>query len=140
MLTRRKALQLFGVTAGAVLVNKAEGSAIKANTMPPGAYSFCLNMATIRGHKLGFMKELETATAAGFHSVEIWIDSLQDYLNNGGSVKSAKNKLDDLGLKIADCISFHEWIVDDEVTRQKAIEQMKRDMDMLARLGCKRIN
>ena len=102
-------------------------------------FTFCLNMATIRGHKLGFIKELETAAAAGFHSVEIWIDSLQDYLNNGGSVKDAKKKLDELGLKVEDCISFHEWIVDDEATRAKAIEQIKRDMDMLSQLGCKRI-
>jgi sugar phosphate isomerase/epimerase len=139
MLTRRKALQLFGLTAGAAFVNRAEGTTKKANIVPPDAYTFCLNMATIRGHKLGFIKELETAAAAGFHSVEIWIDSLQDYLNNGGSVKDAKKKLDELGLKVEDCISFHEWIVDDEATRAKAIEQIKRDMDMLSQLGCKRI-
>ena len=59
------------------------------------------------------MKELKTAAAAGFHSVEIWIDSIQQYLQTGGTVKDVKMRLDDLGLKVEDCISFNKWIVDD---------------------------
>jgi 2-keto-myo-inositol isomerase len=138
-ITRRKVLQLLGVTAGVALVDKAEGNI--TNTKRPNAASFtyCLNMATIRGHKLGFIKELETAAAAGFPSVEIWIDSLQEYLSTGGSLKTAIKRLNDLGLKVEDCISFNEWIVDDEATRRIGVERMKREMDMLAQMGCKRM-
>jgi 2-keto-myo-inositol isomerase len=138
-ISRRAALQFLGVTAGASIVAKAEASIVAEKKFKPGAFTHCLNMATIRGHKLGFMKELETAAAAGYGSVEIWIDSLQEYLTNGGTITEVKHRLDDLGLKVEDCISFNEWIVDDEAIREKAIGQMKRDMDMLAQIGCKRM-
>jgi sugar phosphate isomerase/epimerase len=139
MLNRRSALRILGVTAGASIVSKTSAALTNKKEPVGRPFTYCLNMATIRGHKLGFMKELETASAAGFPSVEIWIDSLQEYLNKGGSIKQVKERLNSLGLKVEDCISFNEWIVDDEATRLKAIEQMKREMDMLQQLGCKRI-
>jgi sugar phosphate isomerase/epimerase len=95
-------------------------------------------MATIRGHNLGFVKELEVASKGGFRSVEIWIDSLQTYLTNGGSLKDAKKRLDDLGVTVQNCIGFAQWIVEDETKRKQGLEQMKREMDMLAQIGCKR--
>ena len=110
-----------------------------AKSLKKPQFTFCLNMATIRGHKLGFVKELETASAAGFRSVEIWVDSLQEYLTGGGTIKEAKRHLDGLGLTVEDSISFNEWIVDDKTARKAGIENMKREMGVLAELGCKRI-
>lgn len=138
-ISRRAALQFLGVTAGASFVAKAGASGITEKKGKPALFTHCLNMATIRGHKLGFMKELETAATAGYRSVEIWIDSLQEYLAHGGTITEVKHRLENMGLKVEDCISFNEWIVDDEATRQNAIEQMKKDMDMLAQIGCKRM-
>jgi 2-keto-myo-inositol isomerase len=96
-------------------------------------------MATLRGHKLGFVKELETASAAGFRSVEIWIDSFDEYLTKGGSITDTKKRLNDLGLKIENSISFKKWIVDDAADRRNGLEQMKKEMGVLAELGCKRL-
>jgi len=96
-------------------------------------------MATIRGHNLGFVKELETASKAGFRSVEIWMDSLQTYLKNGGTLSDVKKRLSDLGVQVENTIGFAAWIVDDDAARKKGIEQMKGEMDMLAQIGCKRI-
>jgi sugar phosphate isomerase/epimerase len=95
-------------------------------------------MATIRGHNLGFVKELEVASKADFKAVEIWIDSLQTYLKNGGTLNDAKKRLDDLGVKVENCIGFAPWIIDDEAKRKEGLEQMKREMDLLAQIGCKR--
>jgi len=110
---------------------------LKAKEKSP--FIFSLNMATIRGHKLGFVKELETASAAGFHAVEIWIDTFYEYLANGGTVADAKKLLNDLGIKIENSISFNEWLVDDAAARKNGIEGMKKEMGILAELGCKRI-
>jgi 2-keto-myo-inositol isomerase len=137
-INRRKALQFLGATAGLAVVNKAD-AAITTVKKEKTEHTFCLNMATIRGHKLGFVKELETASAAGFHSVEIWFDTWQEYLKNGGTIGDTKKRLNDLGIKVQNSISFNQWIVDDEATRKKEVEQMKRDMGMLAEIGCKRI-
>ena len=105
---------------------------------PNASFTYCLNMATIRGHNLGFAKELEVASKAGFRAVEIWIDSLQKYLNGGATLKDATKLLNDLGIKVENAIGFAEWIVDDDAKRSVGIEQMKREMDMLAQIGCKR--
>ena len=96
-------------------------------------------MATIRGHKLGLVKELETASKAGFQGVEIWMDSFQAYLEKGGTLNDLKKRIDDLGIRIEDCIGFAEWIVDDDTRRTKGLEQMKREMGLLAQIGCKRL-
>ena len=115
---------------------------IAAGKQPSAAksqFKYCLNMATIRGHKLGFVKELETASAAGFRSVEIWMDSLQAYLQAGGTATDAKKRLDDLGIIAENCIGFAPWIVDEADRRNKGVEQLKKEMDLLALIGCKRI-
>lgn len=137
-INRRKALQFMSVTAGAAVVNKAEAG-ISKTSVTKSAFTYCLNMSTIRGHNLGFIKELETASAAGFRSVEIWIESLQAYLRTGATITDVKKRLDDLGLKVEDSIGFAKWIVDDEPTRKKALEQVKLEMDLLTQIGCKRM-
>lgn len=137
-ISRRRAIGLMGA-AGATTALGVKADVAAAMTPHHQLYTFCLNMSTIHGQNLGFMKELDVAAAAGFRSVEIWIDSLMAYLNSGGTLKDVKNKLNDLGLKVEDCISFNKWVVDDEATRTAAIEQMKKDMAMLAQLGCRRM-
>jgi 2-keto-myo-inositol isomerase len=138
MLNRRKALGLIGASAAACFIPFRESFASEIKTAPAG-FIYCLNMATIRGHKLGFMKELEIAAKGGFRSVEIWIDSLQQYLNGGGTVTEVENRLNALGMKVENAIGFARWIVDDDTVRKEAIEQLKKEMDILAGIGCKRI-
>ena len=137
--SRRKALGFMGAAAGAAVLSQKETVFAKPVAGKKANFTLCLNMATIRGHHLGFVKELETASAAGYSSVEIWMDSLQGYLTNGGTVNDVKKRLDGLGLKVENCICLDEWIVDDYKTREKALEQMKNEMGLLAEIGCKRI-
>ncbi len=129
----------MGVSAGLAAVSKAEANPTKIDQPKKAGFIYCLNLATIRGHKLGFVKEMETASKAGFTAVEPWMDTLQEYLAAGHTIKDAKRLLDDLGLTVQDMICFSEWILDDETTRKKALEQTKVEMDMIAQLGCKRM-
>ncbi len=103
------------------------------------SFKYALNMSTLRGHKLGFQKEIETASKAGFEHVEIWINSLQDFLKNGKTTADARKILNDAGIVAEDAIGFAPWIVDDAATRAKASEQLKQEMGMLAEIGCTRI-
>ncbi|MEJ7740403.1 MAG: sugar phosphate isomerase/epimerase family protein [Chitinophagaceae bacterium] len=135
-MNRRKLLKLLGASTGISLL-PGLGQA-RLTPAPQPAFIYCLNMATIRGHKLGFIKELEIASQAGFPAVEIWIDSLQTWLNNGGNLKDAKKRLDGLGLRVESAIGFAEWIVDDQAKRTAGLEKMKQEMEMLAEIGCKR--
>ncbi len=133
-MNRREALSSVVAVTGAGLT---PNNMIQKSKVAPFIYS--LNMSTLRGHKLGFRKELEVASQAGYKSVEIWINTLQDYLKTGGSLSDAKKIITDLGLKVEDAIGFAPWIVDDEATRGKALEQLKLEMDQLAAIGCLRV-
>jgi len=138
MVNRRQALKITGVSAAAYVI-PFQSSVAEESRQPLENFRFCLNMSTLRGHKLGFIKELETASKAGFRSAEIWIDSLQQYLNSGGTIKEAKNRISALGMTAENAIGFAKWIVDDDAVRKQGIEQLKKEMDILAQIGCKRI-
>ncbi len=136
--TRRQTLATLTASVGASFSSPLSESLLPAPSAQ-APFTICLNMSTIRGHKLGLVKELETASKAGFRSVEIWMDTLQDYLKNGGTVADARKRLDDLGIKVENAIGFAPWIVDDETIRTKGVEQLKREMELLAQIGCKRV-
>ena len=135
-MNRRQLMHQLGTLTTLSLLPHVSRSA--PETGSANAFTYCLNMATIRGHKLGFVKELEVVSKAGFRSVEIWLDSLQTYLDNGGTLKDAGKRLNDLGIKVESAIGFAEWIVDDDAKRNAGLEKMKREMGMLAQIGCKR--
>lgn len=137
-MNRRNLLRSLTATAALPFLPQIS-AAHPTPTKGAGKFIYCINMATIRGHKLGFLKELEVASKAGFRAAEIWMDSLQTYLNYGVTLKEAKKRLDDLGIQVENTIGFAPWIVDDEAKRNEGLEQMKREMDMLAEIGCKRI-
>lgn len=102
-------------------------------------FTFCLNTSTIREQNLGLIGEIETASKAGYNGIEIWVSTLEDYINKGGKLADVKKKSEDLGIKIENAISFPKWIVDDDSIRSQALEQAKKEMDMLAAIGCNRI-
>lgn len=135
---RRQALKALGITAGAALLKLPASAKDSSTTFNPG-FKYSLNMSTIRGQNLGFIKELETASKAGFSSVEIWMDSLQAYLKNGGSTAEAKRIIDSLGITVENAIGFAKWIADDEATRKKGLSQLQTEMELLAKIGCKRV-
>ena len=132
-ISRRDLLIASGTAAGAAFLPSSVSAAPIAKAHK---FEFSLNMSTIMGQKLGLIKELEVASAAGFQHCEIWVPTLEAYLKSGGTLSDAKKRIDDLGIKIQNAIGFAQWIVDDEATRKQGLEQMKREMDMLAQLGC----
>jgi sugar phosphate isomerase/epimerase len=134
-LSRRSLLKASGIAAAASTISTTSPAALKKSSYKP---ELSLNMSTIMGQKLGYIREIEIAAAAGFRSCEIWMPTLEAYLKSGGSLKDARKRADDLGMKIQNSIGFAQWIVDDEKVRALGIEQMKREMDMLAQLGCPR--
>ena len=136
MINRRQALAGLASTAALSALPQKSNASATAKAEP---FKYALNMSTLRGHKLGFIKEIEVASKAGYRHVEIWINTLQDYLKGGGTTADARKHLSDSGIVVEDAIGFAQWIVDGNDTRSKAIEQLKQEMGMLAEVGCKRI-
>ena len=142
--SRREALK--GVAAFGLLPfatperNPIEDTAISKASSPIGnPFSFCLNTSTIMGQELGIRKEIETAAEAGYDGIEVWIRSLETYAKEGGSLSDLQSLAEDLGIRIENAIGFAPWIVEDNDIRSAGLDQAKREMDMLAEVGCKRI-
>jgi sugar phosphate isomerase/epimerase len=142
-LSRRNALAQTGLMVGsAVAAQKlglAKAAAEPSVQDPNRPFRFCLNTATIRGQKLGIVKEIEIAASAGYDAIEPWVDSIEDYVKNGGALKDLKKRINDHGLTVESAIGFPEWIVDDDARRAKGLERAKHEMELVAQLGGKRI-
>jgi sugar phosphate isomerase/epimerase len=101
-------------------------------------FKYCLNTSTLRGQSLPIMDLVEIAAKAGFTALEPWIAEL-DRHKSAAPLKDLGKKIADLGMTVESAIGFAPWIVDDDTKRAKGVEQMKREMDMVAQIGGKRI-
>ena len=140
-LSRRHLLAASGATFGAALLagGRTEAASKPAGTPGTVPFKYCLNASTIRGQKLGLAKEIDIAAQAGYSGIEPWIQTIQDYVKAGGKLADIRKQIEDRGLTVEGAISFPQWIVDDDAARAKGVEQVKREMDMLAQIGGKRI-
>lgn len=126
------------------LLTVAGMSVLDANAQPiekkkKSNFSYCLNTSTIRKQNLGLVEEIKTAAKVGFDGIEIWMNTLEKYVKDGGKLADIRKLSTDLGINIEDSIGFAAWIVDDDTKRNTALEQIKKEMDMLAQIGCKRM-
>jgi len=141
-LTRRDALAQTGLLAGVTVLGDKLGT--ESEPASPAAqelerpFRYCLNTATIRGQKLGIIKEIEVAAKAGYDALEPWVDSIQEYVKSGGALVELKKRISDSGLVVESAIGFPDWIVEDEARRAKGLERAKREMDLVAQIGGKR--
>lgn len=146
--SRRKALIKSGLVLGTAVASQSlsqetmlaqssrSDSAAGGSSRP---FLFCMNTATIRGQKLGIEKEVEVTAKAGYDAIEPWVDTVQAYVKSGGKLTDLRKRIADVGLTVESAIAFPQWIVDDESKRAKALEQAKREMDLVAQIGGKRI-
>ena len=102
-------------------------------------FRFCLNTGTISGHKLSLVEEVEVTARAGYSGIEPWIRKLREYTEQGNSLDDLRKRISDLGLTIESAIGFPRWAVDDDEQRRAALDEFKRDMDMLSQIGGTRI-
>jgi 2-keto-myo-inositol isomerase len=140
-ITRRKAL----TQTGALMAAAAAGTTFAAATTPIGKQSpgrgfiYSMNTGTLRGHKLGLIRELEITAEAGYRAIEPWVEAIDRYAKETGSLAELKRRIDDLGLTVVCAIGFPEWIVDDDSQRARGLERAKREMDLVAQIGGKRL-
>ncbi len=136
---------MLGTTAAATTamllpsLTQAKPDTLASNSSAKHSFTFCLNTSTIMGHNLNLVEQIELAAKTGYDGIEIWINMLQQYVEEGGKLTDLRKRIGDLGIKVEDAIGFAQWIVDDNDTRSRALEQAKREMDMLAQIGCHRI-
>jgi 2-keto-myo-inositol isomerase len=115
--------------------------ALAANAMSDKAepFRYCLNTSTLMGQKLDIIELIEIASKAGYQAIEPWMGELDEYVKKDGNPKDLAKRLSDRGLTVEDVIAFFEWAVDDNEKRKKGMEEARRSMDLIAKIGGKRI-
>ena len=110
----------------------ADASASKKG---PFAGKFALNPATVRGYKLGLKEQVRLAIAAGYDGIEPWLADVQK-AKASGELRDITAMCADGNLKMVDGIGFAHWSMPDDAARAKGLEEMKRDMALMAELEC----
>jgi len=88
---------------------------------------------------LTVVEQVDIAARAGYQGIEPWLNLLTDYSRQGGSLADLRRRIADRGLTVESSIAFPQWIVDDPVKRAAGLEQLKREMEIVAQIGGKRI-
>ncbi len=115
------------------------GQGDAGGTAGKGQFLLGLNTSTIRGQKLSIVDEIELARKAGFQAMEPWIDELERYAESGGSLEDLKKRFRDAGISVESAIGFFDWVVDDQDRRRKGFESARRAMELVSKIGGKRL-
>lgn len=131
--------ELLGAVSGGGC--RRRGGGRLCGTVPANAdpFVYCLNTSTIRGQNLSIVDEIGIAQRAGYQAIEPWINELERYTAGGGDLRDLAKRIQDAGLCVESAIGFAEWVVDDEGQRRKGLERARIDMDMVQRIGGRRL-
>ena len=129
--------------AAAVATGLASASSTSGRAAPDEGtgHSFILglNTSTLRGHKLSIVEEIAIAEKAGYKGMEPWIDELEKHAASGKSLEDLGKRFRDAGISVESAIGFFDWIVDDPERRKKGLESARRGMELVRKIGGKRI-
>ena len=126
-------------TAAIAGLSPTVATAERPTPSPREPFGYSLNTATLRGHKLPLAEVFDVAAKAGYRAVEPWIEEIQRHVETGGSLADLKKRAAARGLTVIDAIGFADWISDDDAKRNAGLEQMRREMDLVAQIGGLRI-
>ena len=139
-LTRRDWLAAAPALAGAALAAAPATAPAQSPDRPAGhPFLYGLNTSTLQGHKLTIVEEIEIAAKAGYQGLEPWVRELDQHVKSGGSLKDLGQRTRDRGLSVESAIGFFDWAVDDDARREKGLEEARRSMELVARIGGKRV-
>jgi len=128
MPTRRRFLQVCSAAASIAPCLSAQSSS--------SPFRYCLNTATLQGYKLSLPEMIDAAGKAGYNAIEPWLNAVTAYT---GPLADIRKRISDQGLTVESAIAFAQWIIDDPAKRAAALEQMRREMDLVAQIGGRRI-
>lgn len=101
----------------------------------PGRFKYCLNTSTISGQNLGLLDYIDVASKAGYEGIEVWVRDVEKALEEGHTLSSLKARIAGQGLRVESAIGFAPWMAEGD----GGFVQMKKEMEMLAGIGCQRI-
>lgn len=99
------------------------------------SFIYCLNTSTIQPVPL--MDKIRLAGMHGFAAIELWLNDVLAYLQNGGQLRDVNRAVADAGMFVPCTIAMKGWGDATEAGYPAALEECRRRMDLAARLGAR---
>ena len=133
---RRDLIKTAVVGTGAALAGFRGKSSAGARVSPLRPFTPCINQATTM--KADFKTAMDAYSKAGFRQVELWLDSVNPFLEKN-SAAAAKRVLTDLGLEVRGaCCECEDLFFRGVSDREKKWDAFKGKLDVSAQLGANR--
>ena len=127
-MNRREFMQLGAMAVLAGCAGGRRGRAAK----------FAMNASTLRGYKLSLLDQMKAVAASGFKGYEPWMADIRS-AKKKGELETIRKIADDAGVSFVNGIAFGQWVHPDSKIRAAGLEETKRDMALLAEMGCTRV-
>ena len=95
--------------------------------------TLCLNTSTIKPQTI--LEKIRLAAEAGFPAIELWINDVYEFVGRGGEMRDLEQAIADHGLTVPSIISARGWGDAVEEEYVNALDEVKRRLEMAARLG-----
>jgi sugar phosphate isomerase/epimerase len=138
-MTKSSRRHFLTATLSASLSSPIAARAGASSSDDRSGFRYCLNTATISGYRLNLADQIEVTAKAGYQAIEPWVSSIHEVTGGSTALADLRNRIADRGLTVESAIAFPEWIVEDPSRRAKGLEQVRRDMEVVAQIGGRRI-
>lgn len=102
-------------------------------------FGYSMNTSTLRNFGQDLAEEARLCAEVGFQAIEPWVRQLEAHREKGGSLDDLRKLFGDLGLAVAGAIAFFKWADADARVRADALEDARRQMELVAAAGGKSI-
>ena len=96
---------------------------------------FAMNASTLRGYNLTLLDQIKAMALSGFRGYEPWMKDIRAAKADGTLVDVCRIARDS-GVSFVNGIAFGQWVNPDPKIREAGLEETKRDMALLAEIGC----
>ena len=99
---------------------------------------FSMNASTLRSYVLTLLEQVKAVAASGFAGYEPWMKDIRA-AKEAGTLGEVCRIARDGGVSFVNGIAFGQWVNPDPKVRAAGMEETKRDMALLAEMGCPHI-
>ena len=96
---------------------------------------FAMNASTLRGYNLSLLDQMKAMALSGFRGYEPWMKDIRA-AKADGTLGDVCRIARDSGVSFINGIAFGQWVNPDPKIRAAGLEETKRDMALLAEIGC----
>ena len=99
------------------------------------ARRFAVNASTLRGYNLSLLDQMKAMAMSGFRGYEPWMKDIR-IAKSDGTLSDVCRIARDSGVSFINGIAFGQWVNPDAKIREAGLEETRRDMALLAEIGC----